>query len=161
MEAHGIARQFGLIPPTMEQPQYNLFHRRRVEVDLLPVCHEIGIGLTTWSPLYFGILSGKYNDGIPSGSRADLADHQWITEKITTEKIATVRQLTKLATELGLTTAQLAIAWLLRLREVSCVITGATKLEQLDENLLASEAREKLDNNILEQIDIIMGNAPD
>ncbi len=111
--------------------------------------------------MYFGILSGKYNDGIPAGSRTNLPDYKWIADEITPEKIAIVRQLTQLATELGITTAQLAIGWLLRLREVSCVITGATKLEQLDENLFAAAALEKLDNDILEQIDHIMGNAPE
>jgi voltage-dependent potassium channel beta subunit len=161
MEAHGVARQYGLIPPAMEQPQYNLFHRKRVEVDLLPVCQEIGLGLTTYSPLFFGILSGKYNDGIPDSSRTNLPDYKWVADQIDPEKIGIVRQLTMLATQLGITTAQLAIGWLLRLRHVSSVITGATKLEQLDENLFAAAALEKLDNDILEQIDHIVGNAPE
>ncbi len=155
--ARGIARQFNLIPPVVEQPQYNLFHRKRVEEELTPVCREFGIGLTTWSPLYYGILSGKYNDGIPEGSRASLENMSWIRNRITDEKIEKVKSLTALANELEITTAQLAIAWLLRRKEVSAVITGATRLEQLDENLLAAEALQKLTNEVLERIEIIIG----
>lgn len=159
--ARGIARQFNLIPPVVEQPQYNMFHRKRVEEELAPVCREFGIGLTTWSPLYYGILSGKYNDGIPEGSRASLENMSWIRNRITEEKIEKVKSLTALANELEITTAQLAIAWLLRRKEVSAVITGATRLEQLDENLLAAEAQHKLTNEILERIEIIIGPLDD
>ena len=144
MQAYGTAREYGLIPPTMDQPQYNLFHRKRVEDDLMPVCRELGIGLTTFSPLYYGILSGKYNEGIPQGSRASLEDYAWIKERITPQRVEIVRQITLVANDLGITPAQLAIAWILRRKEVSSVITGATRLEQLDENLGASEAYEKL-----------------
>ncbi len=155
--ARAIARQFNLIPPIVEQPQYNMFHRKRVEDELTPICREFGIGLTTWSPLYFGILTGKYNDGIPEGSRASLENMSWIRDRITSEKIEKVRLLTAMANELEITTAQLAIAWLLRRKEVSAVITGATRLEQLDENLLAAEAQEKLTDDVLERIEIIIG----
>lgn len=155
--ARGLARQFNLIPPVVEQPQYNMFHRKRVEEELTPVCREFGIGLTTWSPLYFGILTGKYNDGIPEGSRASLDNMSWIRDRITDDKIEKVKSLTALANELEITTAQLAIAWLLRRKEVSAVITGATRLEQLDENLLAAEAQEKLTDDVLERIEIIIG----
>ena len=158
--AVGIARQYGLIPPTMEQPQYNMFHRERVEAELAPICKEFGIGLTTWSPLYSGILSGKYNKGIPEGSRASLDDMSWIRDRITPEKINTVNELTNLARSLGITTSQLAIAWLLRRKEVSCVITGASRLEQMDENLLAADAVDLLDNNVLETIEQILDNNP-
>ncbi|MDP3721821.1 MAG: aldo/keto reductase, partial [Anaerolineaceae bacterium] len=99
MQAYGTAREFGLIPPSMDQPQYNLFHRKRVEDDLMPVCRELGIGLTTFSPLYFGILSGKYNEGIPQGSRASLEDYGWIKERITPQRIEIVRQLTVVAND--------------------------------------------------------------
>jgi voltage-dependent potassium channel beta subunit len=155
--ARGLARQFNLIPPVVEQPQYNMFHRKRVEEELTPVCREFGIGLTTWSPLYFGILTGKYNDGIPEGSRASLDNMSWIRDRITDNKIEKVKSLTALANELEITTAQMAIAWLLRRKEVSAVITGATRLEQLDENLLAAEAQEKLTDEVLERIEIIIG----
>lgn len=159
-QAIGIAHQYHQIPPTMEQPQYNLFHRKRVEIDLSPLCKE-GLGLTTWSPLYFGILSGKYNDGVPEGSRASLPDMAWIRDRITPERIGIMRKLTKLAQELELTTAQLALAWVLRRKEVSSVITGATQPEQLDENIAASEALEKLSDDVLEQIEQIVGNLPE
>ncbi len=156
--AHGIARQHGLIPPTMEQPQYNLFHRQRVEKELMPLVKDLGIGLTTWSPLYFGILSGKYNEGIPEGSRASQEDMAWIRERITPERIAKVRQLTTLAQELDITTAQLAIAWILRRKEVSSVITGASRLEQLDENLMAAEVAEKMTEEVIDRIFKIIGD---
>ncbi|HWQ46895.1 MAG TPA: aldo/keto reductase [Longilinea sp.] len=155
--AVGVARQFNLIPPTMEQPQYNLFHRKRVENEIMPVIHELGMGLTTWSPLYYGILSGKYNDGVPEGSRASLANYEWIKDRITPERIEKVRQLTALAVELGCTTAQLAIAWILRRKEVSSVITGATRIEQLDDNLASIEVAEKLSEETIDNIFTIIG----
>jgi voltage-dependent potassium channel beta subunit len=161
VQAYFIARQNGWIQPTMEQPQYNLFHRERVEINLAPITKEFGLGLTTWSPLYFGILSGKYNDGIPPGSRASLPDMGWIRDKITSDRIQAVKQLTALASEMGITTAQLAIGWILRRKEVSSVITGATSMEQLDENLGAAEAAEKLDEGILDQIEQIVQNQPE
>ncbi len=157
---YGVCRQFNLIPPSVEQPQYNLFHHRRVEDEVAPLCRELGIGLVTFSPLYYGILTGKYNDSIPAGSRASREDLGWIRDRITPERIKIVRQLTALARELGVTTAQLAIAWILRRKEVSSVITGATRLEQLDENLVAAEVELSLTNEILEQIDEIFGALP-
>ncbi len=156
-----VAQEHHLAPPTMEQPQYNMFHRHRVESELAPMCKEFGIGLTTWSPLYFGILTGKYNDGIPEGSRAALKGYEWLRDRITPERIAIVQQLTDLARDLELTTAQLAIAWLLRRKEVSSVITGATRMEQLQENIAAGDAQKKLTDDVLEHIEDILGNAPD
>ena len=161
VEAVGLARQHHLIPPVVEQPQYNMLHRRRVEMELAPVARRFGIGLTTWSPLYSGILTGKYNDGIPEGSRASLENMGWIRDRITPEVIAKVRQLSALAAELGMTTAQMAIAWLLRRKEVSSVITGATRMEQLEENLGAAEALDKLGEEALERIEAILQNAPE
>lgn len=158
MEAYGIARQYGLIPPAMDQPQYNLFHRKRVEDTLMPVCRELGMGLTTFSPLYYGILSGKYNEGIPQGSRASLEDYSWIRDRITPQRINIVQQLTGVAQDLGITTSQLALAWILRRKEVSSVITGATRLEQLDENLGASEAYEKLTESDIDRIFTCLGD---
>jgi voltage-dependent potassium channel beta subunit len=152
MEAYSAARQYGLIPPSVEQPQYNLFHRKRVEDQIMPVARELGMGLTTFSPLYYGILTGKYNDGIPEGTRAALDDYNWIRERITPQRISMVRQFTGIADELGLTTGQLALAWALRRKEVSSVITGANRLEQLDENLLAAEAAEKLSEDVLDRM---------
>lgn len=146
-----------LIPPTMEQPQYNMFHRQRVEEELAPLCKDLGLGLTTFSPLYFGILTGKYNDGIPSGTRASLEEMAWMRDNITPERIAIVRQLSEVASEIGLTPAQLAIAWILRRKEVSSVITGATKVAQLQENLMAAEAVDRLTDDVLERIEQILG----
>jgi voltage-dependent potassium channel beta subunit len=153
VQAFAVARQYGLIPPTMEQPQYNLFHNKRVEEHLAPVCKEYGIGLTTFSPLYQGILTGKYNDRIPEGSRASMKDLAWLKDQITPERVSAVRQLTSIAQEMGITTSQLAIAWILRRKEVASVITGATRPEQLDENLQAAEAVEKLSEEILNRVD--------
>ncbi|GAP13517.1 predicted oxidoreductase [Longilinea arvoryzae] len=151
-QAYGTARQYNLVPLAAEQPQYSLFHRKRVENDLMPVARELGIGLTTWSPLHYGILTGKYNNGIPAGSRATLPEMSWIRDQITPERIAAVRQLTSLAESLDLTTAQLSIAWILRRKEVSSVITGATRIEQLDENLGAIEAHEQLSEELVDEI---------
>jgi len=151
----GVSRQYGLVPPSMEQPQYNLFHRRRFEDEIVPTCRELGMGLTTFSPLYQGILTGKYNQGIPEASRGSMADLTWMRDRITPERISMVRKLTEIAGELDLTTGQLAIAWILRRKEISSVITGATRLEQLDENLAAAEAVELLSNELLERIDTV------
>jgi voltage-dependent potassium channel beta subunit len=153
----GCSRQLGLVPQTMEQPQYNLFHRDRVEKELAPLCREYGLGLTTCSPLYSGILSGKYNNGIPAGSRATMDEMGWLRDEITPERIEIVRCLTELAGDLKLTTAQLAIAWVLRRKEVSSVITGATRIDQLDENLQAAEAGKLLTEAVLEQIEEYLG----
>jgi voltage-dependent potassium channel beta subunit len=161
MEAVGLARSLNLIGPTMEQPSYNLLHRKRVENFLSPICRDQGIGLTTFSPLEQGILSGKYNDGIPTGSRATLDSMAWIRDRITPDKVAIVRQLTVLSTELGCTPSQLAIAWILRRKEVSSVITGATSLEQLDENIGSANFEEKLSDAVLERIEQIILNFPE
>jgi voltage-dependent potassium channel beta subunit len=157
-QAYGISRQFGLTPPTMEQPQYNMFHRRRVEWELAPLCKEFGLGLTTYSPLFFGILTGKYNEEIPAGSRAAMEDMGWIRDHITPQTIGKVRQLTSLAQEMDMTTAQLSLAWILRRKDVSSVITGATHLEQLDENLSAADMVEYMTDEVLEKIEQIIGD---
>ncbi|NLG96193.1 MAG: aldo/keto reductase [Chloroflexi bacterium] len=160
-QAIGVARQLNLIPPTVEQPQYNLFRRRRVEIELSPICREFGLGLTTWSPLYYGILSGKYNEGIPEGSRASMDDMAWIRDRITPERLSVTRRLTGLASSLGITTAQLAIAWILRRKEVSSVITGATRIEQLDENISAADYLDRMTDDVLDQIEQIVANLPE
>jgi len=151
--AYGVARQYNLIPPTMDQPQYNLLHRKRVEDQLMPLTRELGIGLTTFSPLAYGILTGKYNEGIPEGSRASLENYGWVRDRITPERIERVKKLQAIAKDLGVTSGQLAIAWVLRRKEVSTVITGASHPEQLDENLGAAEIVDKLDNDVQERID--------
>ncbi len=152
-QAHGTARQYNLIPPAMDQPQYNLLHRKRVEDTLMPLCRELGIGLTTFSPLAYGILTGKYNEGIPEGSRASLENYGWVRDRITPERIERVKKLQAIAAELGVTPGQLAIAWILRRKEVSTVITGASRLEQLEENLGAAEIVARMENDLLDRID--------
>lgn len=159
-QAYSAAREFNLTPPSMEQPQYNMFIRKNVELRLAPLCKEFGLGLTVWGPLFFGILSGKYNEDIPPGSRAARKDLGWMRDHLTEERLAVVRELTALASNLGITTAQLAIAWLLRRKEVSSVITGATSPEQLDENLVAGDLHDNLSEEILERIEQVLGNTP-
>lgn len=154
-QAISFARDNGLIPPAVEQPVYHLMARQRVENDLSPLCQELGLGLTAYSPLFHGILSGKYNNGLPEGSRAALEEMGWLRDRITPKTIDQVKSLTAIADNLGATTAQLAIAWLLRRKEVTSLITGATRLEQLDENLAAAEIAEKLDEVTLEAIEVL------
>lgn len=154
-QAISFARNNGLIPPTVEQSRYHLMSRARVENDLAQLCQEYGLGLTTFSPLNYGILSGKYNSGIPDGSRATLGDMGWLKDRITPQAIEKVKSLTAIAGDLGATTAQLAIAWVLLRKDVSSVITGAARLEQLDENLAAVDFAEKLGHDVLDEIEKI------
>lgn len=153
MQAITFAKENGLIPPVVEQPKYNLMHRRHVENDLMPLCQEYGLGLTTFSPLNYGVLSGKYNEGIPQDSSTSMQEMGWMAEHITTDLIKRLRQLTDIANDLGATTAQLALAWLLRRKEVSSVISGAVNLEQLDENLAAAEFVDMLSVSVLDVIE--------
>ena len=159
-EAYGIARQYNLVPPITEQPQYNMLHRRRVEHELAAICEELGIGLTTFSPLASGVLTGKYNQGIPASSRAALEGMGWVTDRLQQDGVKKVEQLIGLARDLGMSPAQLAIAWALRRKEVSSVITGATNLTQLEDNLGAAELTGKLDDAVLERIETILDNLP-
>jgi len=155
-QAFGVARQYNLIPPTMEQPQYSMLNRKRMDDEIVPIAKEFGLGLTTFSPLYFGILTGKYNEGIPEGSRATLENMAWMKENLTPDKLNLVRELGEIAADLGITQAQLAIAWVLRRKVVSSVITGATKLSQLEDNLAAADMLPLLTNDILVHIDEIL-----
>lgn len=158
--AVGLANQWGLYAPAVEQPQYNMFTRSIVETELVEAAHQHSVGLVTWSPLASGVLTGKYNDGIPEGSRLADPNYAWLQNIITEERIAKVRQLTEVANDLGCTVAQLAIAWLLRVPEVSSVITGATRAGQVHENLKAAEIKGKLTPDMLERIEVILGNNP-
>jgi len=158
--AVGLARQWGLYPPAVEQPQYNMFHRQIVETELLEAAQQHGIGLVTWSPLASGILTGKYNDGVPEGSRMADPDYAWLREFVTEERVAKVRQLTEIARDLDASMAQLAVAWLLRLPQVSSVITGASRAGQVRENMKAIEVKEKLTSDVLVRIEAILGNNP-
>ncbi len=162
MRAHALARELGLTSPQMEQPQYNMLHRERVEKEYLPLYREIGLGTTTWSPLASGLLSGKYNDGIPPGSRASLNGYDWLREQvITPEKIAKVKQLEPLAKELGCTMAQLALAWARKNDNVSTVITGATNPDQVKEDMASPEFVSALDGDATKRIEEVLQNKPD
>ena len=161
LRAHGIAKENGLTPPVMEQPQYNMLWRRRVEVEYAPLYRELGYGTTIWSPLASGVLTGKYDDGVPKGSRLALPNLKWLAEMVLDDaRIAKVRALAPVAKELGCTMAQLAIAWCLKNPNVSTVITGASRKEQVVENMKALEVAQKLDADAMLAIDGILGNAP-
>ena len=162
MRAHGLAREHGLTPPQMEQPQYNLLHRDRVEKEYLPLYREIGLGTTIWSPLASGLLTGKYNKGIPSGSRATLQGYDWLKESvITPQNIEKVKKLQMIAKDIGCTLAQLALAWCLKNPNVSTVITGASRPEQVDENMKALEVVSQLDPGVIDRIEEVFGNKPE
>lgn len=153
--AFEIAERLNCIPPTAEQPQYHLYHRDRVEREYEPLYRKYGLGLTTWSPLASGILSGKYNDGIPRGSRLDR--NEWLQKELTPSRVAQVKKLAEVARELDCTLAQLAIAWCLKNPNVSTVITGASNEQQIEENLRAAEIKERLTDTVLKSIDKIVG----
>jgi len=165
MEAYGVARREHLIPPLMEQPQYNMFHRERVEVEYQRLYTEIGLGTTIWSPLASGLLTGKYNDGIPEDSRATLEGYEWLrkrfTDKEAQEQIQKVIKLSKVANELSCTTAQLALAWCLLNPHVSTVITGASRSSQVEENMKALEIVDQLTADVVETIEGILDNKPE
>jgi voltage-dependent potassium channel beta subunit len=161
MEAYNIAREQGLVPPQMEQPVYNLLQRDKVEKEYVPLYSGIGLGLTTWSPLASGLLTGKYNKGVPPGSRASLENRKWMREAmITPQNIAVVKEFQPIAKDIGCTLAQLAIAWCRRNPNVSTVITGATTPEQVKENVGALEVVPKLDADITQRIDDVLAGKP-
>ena len=152
-EAHAAARANHLQPPTMEQPQYNLLHRRRVELEYAPLYAEFGLGTTVWSPLASGLLTGKYNEGIPAGSRA--AREPWLRERLAgdDDRLPRARRFTALAAELGHPPAALAIAWCLRNPHVSTVILGASRVAQLLENLEALDLAAGLDEAVWKRLE--------
>jgi voltage-dependent potassium channel beta subunit len=164
MEAYSVARQFGLTPPTMEQPQYNLFHRERVEVEYNKLYREIGLGTTIWSPLASGLLSGKYINLTPNDTRIDRPGMEWLKELIVGEhnawKHEKVKRLKTVADELGVSISRLSIAWVLKNPNVSTAILGASKLDQLKETLQSLEVVPMLTPEIMERIEGIMENKP-
>lgn len=153
VEVHGLCDRHGLYPPLVEQPEYSMLVRERVEEEVVPTAAARGMGLVTWSPLAMGMLTGKYDDGVPEGSRLDRIG-SFRKSYLTDENVARVRELADVARERGCTRAQLALAWILRLRTVSSVITGATALSQLEENLGALDV--ELDGEALARIDAIL-----
>ncbi len=158
MRATDFARRNNLRPPSMEQPQYNMFHRRRFEEEYAPLYKELGYGTTTWSPLYGGMLTGKYNEGkIPEGSRANLSDFEWMKKRVQDEKkLEVTRELAIVAENLGVSMAQMSLAWVLKNPNVSTVITGASKVSQVEENMKAVEIKEKLTDDVMERIENII-----
>jgi len=165
MEAYGIARREHLIPPLMEQPEYNMFHRERVEREYARLYQEIGLGTTIWSPLASGLLTGKYGQGIPTGTRVTLKGFEWLRKDFESEEarknIAKVEQLKPVADELGCSVAQLALAWCLKNPNVSTVITGASRASQVDENMKALDVVPLLREDVIQKIEAILDNKPE
>ena len=161
MEAHRIAEKYRLVGPTMEQPQYNLFERNKVEKEFLEIYKNVGLGTTIWSPLAAGLLSGKYNDGVPKGSRFALEGFDWLKERwVSEDKLKKVKKLSDLADKIGVTTAALSIAWAIHNPNVSTAILGATKKQQLNANIKALEVLPLLTPEILEKIETIVQTKP-
>ncbi len=161
MEAHRVAASYRIIGPTMEQSQYNLFEREKIEKDFLDIYRTVGLGTTIWSPLASGLLTGKYNEGFPKGSRLAMEDLSWLKDKLVADaNIKKVIKLTALAEKIGVSTASLSIAWCIKNPNVSTAILGATKKQQLTENLKALEVKEMLTPEIMEKIDKIMDTKP-
>ena len=159
-QAWHVAERHHLHKPVMEQPQYNLFHRDRMEREYARVFRDLGIGTTTWSPLASGLLTGKYNDGIPPDSRGTVKGYEWLAERLTdARRLDVVRHLAPIARELDCSLAQLAIAWCLRTPNVSTVITGASRVAQVHENLKALDVVGRLDAAILARIDAVTAPA--
>jgi aryl-alcohol dehydrogenase-like predicted oxidoreductase len=164
-EAFSVAREYNLTPPTMEQPEYNMFHRERVEVEYEPLYKNCGLGLTIWSPLSSGLLTGKYNDGIPKDSRANAKAFSHFRDHLVGEEaqaqIRKVKELTKIAHEIDAPMACLALAWCLRNPNVSTVITGATKQTQVEENMHAIDILPRLTDDVMDSIEKILDNKPE
>lgn len=164
MEAHSVARQYNLIPPTMEQPQYHMFHRHTVEVEYARLYETIGLGTTIWSPLASGLLTGKYNDGVPDDSRLTLPGYEWLREIFESEegqrRIQKTRELTAVAEELGTSMAKMAIAWCVKNPNVSTVITGASRVAQVQENMAALDVVPLLTDDVMAKIESLLGNKP-
>jgi len=158
-EAFFISDKLGLVPPSVEQPEYNLFRKSRLERELDPLIKSRGLGTTTWSPLASGVLTGKYNNGIPKGSRLALDNTAWLADLVLNEeRIAATTKLMSIASELNCSVAQLAIAWATKHENVTSVILGATSTNQLDENLVALELAARLDEPIMQKIEAIFGS---
>jgi voltage-dependent potassium channel beta subunit len=164
-EACGVARACCLTPPTMEQPMYHLFHREKFEKELLPLFTEHGLGSTTFCPLAMGVLTGKYAAGIPEGSRFSLSGYEWLRARLTSaegqSQIDKTRRLQALAGEAGLPVHHLALLWCLKNPHVSSVILGASRIDQLEDNLGALQHADKMTTELMEKIEAIVDNRPD
>lgn len=156
-----VARELGLTPPSMEQPQYNMLVRERFEKEYEPLWKEQQYGSTIWSPLASGVLSGKYDGGVPAGSRLGTEQYGWLRDAVLKpESVEKVKKLEPIARELGCTRAQLALAWCLKNPNVSSVITGATRASQVLENLKALEVAPKLTAEVLQRLEAVLQNRP-
>ena len=159
-EAYEIAEKFNLTPPTMEQPEYNLFNRGKIEKDYLPLYKKYGLGTTIWSPLASGLLTGKYNHGIPSNSRAYVKGYEWLKEQFeseeTIQKIGKVKELQPIAERLEISLTQLALGYCLKNPNVSTIILGASKKEQLKENLGTLSIMDKITDNTIKDINKVL-----
>lgn len=161
MEAHMVAQRLNLIGPTMEQPQYNMFHREKVEVEFNQIYKTVGLGTTIWSPLASGVLTGKYLDKFPEGTRLGMKGLEWLKDlSLTEERLEKVRKLSKIAGDLGTTMPKLAIAWCLANPNVSTVILGGSKVHHLEENIDALELVPQLNEEILNSIEEVLDNKP-
>lgn len=164
-EAYNVARRERLVPPAMEQPQYNMLHRYKVEKEFELLYEEMGLGTTIWSPLASGVLTGKYNGGVPEDSRLSLEGYSWLRKQLLESEegknnLEKVRRLSSVAEELGMTMSQMAIAWCLKNPNVSTVITGASKAEQVKQNMTAVDQAEKLTPDVMDHIEEILDNRP-
>ena len=163
-EAYLIAYKYGLTPPSMEQPEYNMFNRMKLEKEYLGLFNSEGMGTTIWSPLASGVLTGKYNNGIPDGSRMSLPDYKFLRDKLESkegsDRLNKVKRLGKVADRLGVSLAQLSLAWCLKNKNVSTVILGATNTKQLDENLKSIEYKDLLTDSVMGRIENILKNMP-
>ncbi|KAM7376818.1 hypothetical protein PAMA_013543 [Pampus argenteus] len=164
MEAYSVARQFNLVPPVCEQAEYHYFQRDKVELHLPELYHKIGVGAMTWSPLACGLLTGKYNDGVPESSRAAMKSYAWLKERLFSDEgkkqLSKIKDLHLLADRLNCTAAQLAIAWCLRSEGVSSVLLGVSNTEQLLENLGSIRVLTQLTPPLITEMDALLGNKP-
>lgn len=164
-KAYQVARQHNLRPPLMDQPQYNMFHREKVESEFKPLYDDMGLGTTIWSPLASGLLTGKYNDGIPDDSRLSMDQYEWLKESLLEseegkQRLKKVGKLANVADDLGISMPHLALAWCLKNKDVSTVITGASKPEQVKENMKSIDKVDLLTDDVIDEIEEILGNKP-
>jgi voltage-dependent potassium channel beta subunit len=165
LEAYHIARREHLRPPLMDQPQYNMFHRDKVEREFARLYDEIGLGTTIWSPLASGMLTGKYNDGVPDDSRLSLEKYNWLRERLLEsdegrQQLEKVKKLAKITDDIGISMPELALAWCLKNPNVSTVITGASRPEQVQQNMKAIDHADKLTDDVMQKIEEILDNKP-
>ncbi len=161
MEGHRVAQQYGLIGPSMEQPQYNMFERFKMEQDYTPVFQNVGLGTTIWSPLAAGFLTGKYLEGIPEDSRLAIKGFDWLKDRwLQDNKVEKLKQLKQLADDMHVSLASLAIAWTIKNPHVTTAILGATKKEQLEQNFTALDTLPLLTPEVMNRIEDILQNRP-